>query len=88
MPGDSDKGDAQTRGGLGQLLVFHMGLFQMDKTCTVLAAMLLLVALVDSLSYASRRWMTRWAPRAGPRAVTRPRSRRRADEPGAARRAG
>jgi phosphonate transport system permease protein len=46
-------------GGLGQLLAFHMGLFQMDKTCTVLAAMLVLVALVDALSYASRRWMTR-----------------------------
>lgn len=46
-------------GGLGQLLAFHMGLFQMDRTCTVLAAMLLLVVLVDSLSYASRRGMTR-----------------------------
>ena len=46
-------------GGLGQLLAFHMGLFQMNKTCTVLAAMLLLVALVDALSYAARRWMTR-----------------------------
>jgi phosphonate transport system permease protein len=46
-------------GGLGQLLQFHMGLFQMGKTCTILGAMLLLVALVDGLSYASRRWMTR-----------------------------
>ncbi|HPE01498.1 MAG TPA: phosphonate ABC transporter, permease protein PhnE [Burkholderiaceae bacterium] len=46
-------------GGLGQLLVFHMGLFQMGKTATVLAAMLLLVALVDALSYASRRVLTR-----------------------------
>ncbi len=46
-------------GGLGQLLSFHMGLFQMGKTCTILGAMLLLVALVDSLSFASRRWMTR-----------------------------
>ncbi|MBL8327328.1 MAG: phosphonate ABC transporter, permease protein PhnE [Rubrivivax sp.] len=46
-------------GGLGQLLQFHMGLFQMGKTCTILGAMLLLVALVDALSYASRRWMTR-----------------------------
>lgn len=46
-------------GGLGQLLVFHMGLFHMGKTCTILGAMLLLVALVDSLSYGSRRWMTR-----------------------------
>ncbi len=46
-------------GGLGQLLAFHMGLFHMAKTATVLGAMLLLVALVDSLSYASRRWLMR-----------------------------
>ena len=46
-------------GGLGQLLAFHMGLFHMNKTATILAAMLVLVALVDALSYASRRWMTR-----------------------------
>lgn len=42
-------------GGLGQLLVFHMGLFHMDKTATILAAMLVLVALVDALSYGLRR---------------------------------
>ncbi len=46
-------------GGLGQLLVFHMGLFHMGKTATLLGAMLLLVAAVDLLSYATRRWMTR-----------------------------
>ena len=46
-------------GGLGQMLAFHMGLFQMDKTGTVLAAMLLLVALVDGLSYSIRRVLTR-----------------------------
>ena len=46
-------------GGLGQLLAFHMGLFQMGKTATILAAMLLLVALVDGLSYGWRRWLTR-----------------------------
>lgn len=46
-------------GGLGQLLAFHMGLFQMHKTATVLIAMLLLVALVDGASFASRRWLTR-----------------------------
>jgi len=46
-------------GGLGQLLAFHMGLFHMAKTATILAAMLLLVALVDSLSYAWRRGLTR-----------------------------
>ncbi|MBT9503789.1 MAG: phosphonate ABC transporter, permease protein PhnE [Burkholderiaceae bacterium] len=44
-------------GGLGQLLAFHMGLFQMGKTATVLGAMLLLVALVDALSYWCRRRM-------------------------------
>ncbi|HEX6019005.1 MAG TPA: phosphonate ABC transporter, permease protein PhnE [Burkholderiaceae bacterium] len=46
-------------GGLGQLLVFHMALFQLPKTATVLAAMLLLVACVDALSYAARRWAMR-----------------------------
>nr|MBP6251848.1 phosphonate ABC transporter, permease protein PhnE [Rubrivivax sp.] len=46
-------------GGLGQLLAFHMGLFHMGKTCTIVGAMLLLVALVDALSHASRRAMTR-----------------------------
>jgi phosphonate transport system permease protein len=46
-------------GGLGQLLSFHLGLFQMGKTATVLIAMLLMVALVDALSFAARRWMTR-----------------------------
>jgi phosphonate transport system permease protein len=44
-------------GGLGQLLAFHMGLFHMGKTATVLIAMLVLVALVDGLSFAMRRWM-------------------------------
>ncbi len=46
-------------GGLGQLLMFHMGLFQMDKTATVLMAMLVLVAVVDGASFALRRWLTR-----------------------------
>ena len=46
-------------GGLGQLLAFHMGLFHMGKTATILGAMLLLVALVDALSYVARRWLTR-----------------------------
>ena len=45
-------------GGLGQLLAFHMGLFHMGKTATILGAMLVLVALVDALSHASRRWMS------------------------------
>lgn len=46
-------------GGLGQLLAFHMGLFHMGKTATVLGAMLVLVALVDSFSHLSRRWLMR-----------------------------
>lgn len=46
-------------GGLGQLLSFHMGLFQMGKTCTILIAMLALVVVVDALSYAARRAMMR-----------------------------
>lgn len=46
-------------GGLGQLLAFHMGLFHMGKTATILLAMIALVALVDVLSYLARRWLTR-----------------------------
>jgi phosphonate transport system permease protein len=46
-------------GGLGQLLAFHMGLFHMPKTATILGAMLLLVAVVDAASLGTRRWMTR-----------------------------
>ena len=45
-------------GGLGQMLAFHMGLFQMGETGSVLLAMLTLVALVDAFSFASRRWMS------------------------------
>ena len=43
-------------GGLGQMLAFHMGLFQMPETSAVLVAMLVLVALVDGLS-SGVRWM-------------------------------
>ncbi|MDO8455843.1 MAG: ABC transporter permease subunit, partial [Burkholderiaceae bacterium] len=46
-------------GGLGQMLAFHMGLFQMQETSSVLIAMLVLVALVDTLSYVSRRLLER-----------------------------
>jgi phosphonate transport system permease protein len=46
-------------GGLGQLLAFHMGLFHMGKTATILGAMLILVSLVDAASYGARRWLTR-----------------------------
>jgi phosphonate transport system permease protein len=41
------------------MLAFHMGLFQMSKTSTILLAMLALVALVDAMSYASRKWLVR-----------------------------
>jgi phosphonate transport system permease protein len=46
-------------GGLGQMLAFHMGLFQMGETSTVLLAMLVLVALVDALSYLLRNALSR-----------------------------
>lgn len=46
-------------GGLGQMLAFHMGLFQMSETSSILMAMIALVVLVDLLSYVARRWMSR-----------------------------
>jgi phosphonate transport system permease protein len=46
-------------GGLGQMLAFHMGLFQMGETSSVLIAMMMLVAMVDLLSYFSRRLLSR-----------------------------
>ncbi|MGZ8522381.1 MAG: phosphonate ABC transporter, permease protein PhnE, partial [Candidatus Binatia bacterium] len=46
-------------GGLGQMLAFHMGLFHMRETSSVLIAMLMLVALVDLLSYLTRRMLAR-----------------------------
>lgn len=46
-------------GGLGQMLAFHMGLFQMGETSTVLLAMMALVALVDALSYWIRKVLSR-----------------------------
>jgi phosphonate transport system permease protein len=42
-------------GGLGGMLSFHMSLFQMAETSSVLLAMLALVVLVDTLSYGIRR---------------------------------
>lgn len=46
-------------GGLGQMLYYHLGLFQMHETCTVLLAMIALVAIVDALSFAARRVLGR-----------------------------
>jgi len=46
-------------GGLGQMLKYHLSLFQMQSAATVIIAMLLLVALVDAVSFALRRALTR-----------------------------
>jgi phosphonate transport system permease protein len=46
-------------GGLGQMLKYHLSLFQMQQAATVIIAMLLLVALVDAISFAMRRALTR-----------------------------
>lgn len=46
-------------GGLGQMLAFHMGLFHMKEASAVLIAMILLVSLVDLLSYMTRRVLAR-----------------------------
>ncbi|MES2315866.1 MAG: phosphonate ABC transporter, permease protein PhnE [Pseudomonadota bacterium] len=46
-------------GGLGQMLKYHLSLFQMPSAATVIIAMLLLVAFVDALSFALRRALTR-----------------------------
>jgi phosphonate transport system permease protein len=46
-------------GGLGQMLKYHLSLFQMPAAATVILAMLLLVALVDALSFALRRILTK-----------------------------
>jgi phosphonate transport system permease protein len=45
-------------GGLGQLLAFHLGLFQMHKTATVLLGMIGMVACVDALSQQLRKRLT------------------------------
>src|SRR6185369_15694537 len=46
-------------GGLGQMLAFHLGLFQMAKASTVIGAMVVLVLLVDAASAILRRRVTR-----------------------------
>ena len=46
-------------GGLGQMLYFHLSLFQTHEASTVLIAMLALVGLVDALSNRLRILMTR-----------------------------
>lgn len=46
-------------GGLGQMLKYHLSLFQMQQAASVIVAMLLMVGVVDALSYMLRRMMTR-----------------------------
>ncbi len=46
-------------GGLGQMLVFHLALFQMREVATVVLAIVVLVGLVDAASGLARRAMTR-----------------------------
>lgn len=46
-------------GGLGQMLKYHLSLFQMHQAATVILAMFALVALVDAFSFLLRRVMTR-----------------------------
>lgn len=45
-------------GGLGQMLKFHLSLFQMQQAASVIITMLLLVALVDAMSFWLRRKVT------------------------------
>jgi phosphonate transport system permease protein len=45
-------------GGLGQMLKYHLSLFQTEQAATVILAMLLLVALVDAVSFSMRRALT------------------------------
>ncbi|MGS0742301.1 phosphonate ABC transporter, permease protein PhnE [Glaciimonas sp. GG7] len=46
-------------GGLGQMLKYHLSLFQMPQAASVIVAMLLMVAAVDGISFMLRRAMTR-----------------------------
>lgn len=46
-------------GGLGQMLKYHLSLFQMQQAASVILAILLLVAMVDALSFVWRRAMIR-----------------------------
>ena len=46
-------------GGLGQMMKYHLSLFQMPSAASVILAMLILVATVDALSFALRRYLLR-----------------------------
>lgn len=45
-------------GGLGQMLKYHLSLFQMQQAASVIIAMLLLITLVDGASFWLRRKLT------------------------------
>jgi phosphonate transport system permease protein len=45
-------------GGLGQMLKYNLSLFNMTSAATVVIAMLVLVAMVDAISFALRRALT------------------------------
>ena len=45
-------------GGLGQMLYFHLSLFQTNQACSVMIAMIILVTLVDTMSYKTRQYLT------------------------------
>lgn len=45
-------------GGLGQMLYYHLSLFQTHQAATVIVAMTGLIVLVDSLSYSLRQYLT------------------------------
>jgi len=45
-------------GGLGQMLKYHLSLFQMQQAASVIIAMLLMVAAVDGISFLLRRRLT------------------------------
>lgn len=45
-------------GGLGQMLKYHLALFQMQQAATVIIAMLLMIVAVDGISFWLRRRLT------------------------------
>ncbi len=45
-------------GGLGQMLYFHLSLFQTTQACSVMIGMVILVAVVDTISYKTREYLT------------------------------
>ena len=56
---DQEQHGCQNGGGFAHLEQAHVERQQLPQTATILAAMLLLVAIVDSMSYHLRRTLTR-----------------------------